>query len=26
VAEQWLVPEARAVVAYLRSEHEGASA
>jgi zinc protease len=26
VAEQWLVPEARAVVAYLRSEREGASA
>ena len=26
VAEQWLVPEARAVVAYLQSEHEGASA
>ena len=26
VAARWLVPEARAVVAYLRAEHEGATA
>ena len=26
VAARWLVPEARAVVAYLRAEHEGAPA
>jgi predicted Zn-dependent peptidase len=26
VAARWLVPDARAVVAYLRAEHEGATA